>query len=421
MQLRDYQIDIAQRGADIMRRHGMVYLAMEVRTGKTHTALHIAHLIRATRVLFVTKKKAISSIEGDVEAAGYDYNIDVINFEKLPKMGTFYDLVIVDEAHSLGGFPKPSLRSLELRRITGTARVIFLSGTPTPESYSQLYHQLFISMFSPWDHYRNFYAWAKEYVNVYSRKFAHATVDQYDRADANKVMSDVEHLFIRFSQTDAGFTELVEEDIIRVQMKPSTMSLIDKLKRDKVVIGKSGTLLADTEAKLMSKVHQISSGTVILDEPHEAVIFDDTKARYIRERFDGQKIAIFYKFKAEEIMLRAAFGGRLVDTPEDFNAGGVDAVYISQIQAGREGINLSTADALVMLNIDFSAVSYFQARARMQSKDRTTAAKLYWIFSEGGIEGRVYKAVSNKKDFTLNYFRREYITDRSTDPAAIDP
>jgi hypothetical protein len=41
-----------------------------------------------------------------------------------------------------------------------------------------------------------------------------------------------------------------------------------------------------------------------------------------------------------------------------------------QIVAGREGVNLSTADALVFYNIDFSATSYWQARARLQTKDR---------------------------------------------------
>ena len=82
-------------------------------------------------------------------------------------------------------------------------------------------------------------------------------------------------------------------------------------------------------------------------------------------------------------------------------------VFISQIQSGREGINLSSADCLIMLNIDFSAVSYWQARARLQTKERTKPADVHWIFAKDGIEPNIYKAVSNKKDYTLNYFRRD--------------
>jgi hypothetical protein len=61
-----------------------------------------------------------------------------------------------------------------------------------------------------------------------------------------------------------------------------------------------------------------------------------------------------------------------------------------------------------MYNIDFSAVSYWQSRARLQTKDRVKAAKVYWIFSEGGIESKIYQAVQNKKDYTLNYFKKDY-------------
>jgi superfamily II DNA or RNA helicase len=59
--LRLYQQDIAQRAADIVNELGWAYLAMEVRTGKTLTALHVAALLRSREVLFVTKKKAIGA------------------------------------------------------------------------------------------------------------------------------------------------------------------------------------------------------------------------------------------------------------------------------------------------------------------------------------------------------------------------
>jgi hypothetical protein len=94
------------------------------------------------------------------------------------------------------------------------------------------------------------------------------------------------------------------------------------------------------------------------------------------------------------------------ESPEEFEAN-TNKVFISQIQSGREGINLSSADCLVMYNIDFSAVSYWQVRARLQSKNRTKEAIVHWIFAKDGIEPNIYKAVSNKKDYTLNYFKKD--------------
>jgi hypothetical protein len=33
---------------------------------------------------------------------------------------------------------------------------------------------------------------------------------------------------------------------------------------------------------------------------------------------------------------------------------------------------------------------------------------IYWIFSRGGIEGKIYKAVQQKKDYNLKLFKKDY-------------
>jgi hypothetical protein len=119
-------------------------------------------------------------------------------------------------------------------------------------------------------------------------------------------------------------------------------------------------------------------------------------------------MAIFYKFVAEGNALQVYAqknGLKVAKTPEEFNNSS-NCVYLSQFVSGREGINLSTADCLVCYNIDFSAVTYFQVRARLQSKERKTAADVHWIFSENGIERQIYETVKNKKNYTLSYFKK---------------
>ena len=105
---RDYQKQIIKDGVKIISRHGFVYLAMEVRTGKTFTALGIAQKLYVSKVLFVTKKKAISSIEADYQSLLPTYWLDVINYESLHKVEGKYDLIIFDEAHGMGAFQNPS-------------------------------------------------------------------------------------------------------------------------------------------------------------------------------------------------------------------------------------------------------------------------------------------------------------------------
>ena len=86
-----------------------------------------------------------------------------------------------------------------------------------------------------------------------------------------------------------------------------------------------------------------------------------------------------------------------------------------QIVSGREGISLRNAKYLVYYNIDFSATSYWQSRDRMTTKDRLYN-KIYWVFSEKGIEKMIYKAVNNKKDYTLKHFKRDYESIQSSIP-----
>lgn len=409
MQLRDYQIEISNRAADILRQHGLVYLAMEVRTGKTLTALEAAKKAGARSVLFVTKKKAISSIEKDYDLLNPPFAMIIVNYEMLHKCVPGFELIIVDEAHSLGAFPKPSNRVDELKRLCGpTTKVIYLSGTPTPESYSQFYHQFHITEHSPWNAYVSFYKWAKDYVTVKPLYVYNRELKDYSTANEEQIRKDIDHFFISYTQEQAGFEQLVEDCTLIVPCPANVQTAVNLLKKDRVFTTKSGhEVLGDTAVKLMNKCHQLFSGTVIAEDG-TPLPFNDFKAKFIQQHFAGQKIAIFYKFQAEAIHLHNTFGGRIVTTPDAFNAGGKDAVYISQVQSGREGVNLSTADALVMYNIDYSAVSYWQARARLQSKDRTDAAKVYWIMAECGIEQKIFDTVNGKKDYTLRHFNKDF-------------
>ena len=93
------------------------YLSMEVRTGKTLTALSaFNHIVDVNEVVFVTKKKAIAGIQKDYNALAPKYNCTFINYESLHKLDVSkIDAIVFDEAHGMGAFPKPSNRAREAR------------------------------------------------------------------------------------------------------------------------------------------------------------------------------------------------------------------------------------------------------------------------------------------------------------------
>ena len=409
MILRDYQLSIAVSAAVLLKEYGIAYLSMEVRTGKTITALHAAQLYGAKKVIFLTKKKAIRSIENDYLKFKPSFDIVITNYEQLQNFKEEnFDLIICDEAHCLGQYPSIAERAKLLKNIAQSLPIIFLSGTPSPESFSQIFHQLYISSFSPFAEYKNFYAWANAgYVHKKTKYVFNRQLNDYSQANVEKINEKIKHLFLSYTQKEAGFAQAVKEQVLKVEMKHTTYALADKIKRHRVHIGKDGQeIIADTEVKLMQKLHQIYSGTV-LTESCTAIIFDTYKADFIKAYFKGKKIAIFYKFKAEFTALLKTLGDQITLSPEEFNES-KDKIFVSQVQSGREGLNLSTADALVMYNIDFSSVSYQQAKARIQSKDREKECLLYWIFSERGIEEKIYERVINKQDYTLRWFKKDF-------------
>ena len=410
VEFRDYQKEIIHKGFNVIRKSRFLYLAMEVRTGKTLTSLGIANTLACGyNVLFITKKKAMSSVHSDYELLSPDFKLTVINYESLHKVSEKgWHTIIVDEAHSLGAFPKPSSRAKAVKKmmIVNNPYVIFLSGTPTPESYSQMYHQVYGVPNNPFSKYKSFYKFAKDYVNVTQKKINGFNINDY--SDGKKqILDEMEPYTISYTQEQAGFESSIEEEILYVDMKDTTYALCKKLKRDLVIEGDSEVILADTGVKLMSKMHQMYSGTVKF-ESGNSMVLDHSKAEFIKWKFDKERIGIFYKFKAELKAIKDVFGNEVCETLEDFDSGKSRHIAL-QIVSGREGISLRNADFIVFYNIDFSATSYWQARDRMTTKDRKHN-KIYWLFARKGIETKIYKAVSNKKDYTLKHFRRD-VTD----------
>ena len=230
-------------------------------------------------------------------------------------------------------------------------------------------------------------------------------INVYKDAYKDKIDEYCKHLFISYTQGEAGFTNTIDEMVLYVPMRKQLEELKTTLLKDGIVEGKDEVILAETAVKMQQKIHQLCSGTIKF-ESGNTMVLDHSKAKYIKQKFKGQKIAIFYKFKAELDMLKAVFNNLVYDI-EEFKTV-EDTIFVSQILSGREGINLSNADSLIFINIDFSATSYLQARDRLSSMSRTKKNNVYWIFSEGGLEDKIYSTVKNKEDYTLSYFRKDY-------------
>ena len=329
VQLRDYQKVASRKLTRLCQIKKCAYLSGECRTGKTLVALSVVKNMALEKVLVITKKKAIPSIKSDVEKMNLERVVSITNFEQLKNFkGTSWNMIIVDEAHSVGAFPKPSQRYQNILQLRYNS-IILMSGTPSPESFSQLYHQWSLTPFL-WSKYQNFYRWASDYVDVKEKRVGTGVViKDYSDARQSRILKDIEPYTVQMTQKEAGFTQEIEEEVHTVKMSRRTYRLALRIIKNGVIGSPTGrSVVADTGAKVMSKLRQIYNGHVIT-ENHGAVIFDKSKIKYIKNNFSG-KIAILYCFIAEGKMLRDFFGYRATDDPDIFNAVS-DYVFIGQV------------------------------------------------------------------------------------------
>jgi len=406
IKLRDYQVKNALECFEILKEKKIVYLQHSVRTGKTLTALEIARLYNANRVLFLTKKKAIKSIEEDYLGFNYSnkFHLTVTNYESLHKVTEDFDLLILDENHVNSAFAKPSKRTKDIKLRFSYKSMIMLSGTPASESSSQWFHQFWMSYYSPFKEWGNFYKWSKIFVNVEKKHLGYGVVNDYSKGRDELINKYIAPYVHKFTQVEAGFESKVNENIVYCEMHPQTEMITTILKKDLVFEGKNQTIIADTAVKLQSKLHQLFSGTIKFEDG-SSMVTDFSKAVFIKAKFKGQKIAIFYYFKEEYKMIKEIFKDEITNDLEEF--GTTEKSIALQQYSGAEGINLSKAQSLIYLNFGFSGSKFIQSLDRLTTKDRREN-NVYFVFGLQGIEKQIYKAVSQKKTYTVNQFKKDY-------------
>lgn len=407
-QLRDYQLEKANDALEVLKTYNVVYLSMEVRTGKTLTSLEIAKLFGAKKVLFLTKKKAISSIIKDYSDFGYDnlFKLLIMNDESMHLIKDTFDFVIHDEHHRFGAYPKPNKSAKLFKEKYGKLPMIFLSGTPHPESFSQLYHQFWVKL-GFWKNHINFYKWAKVYVDVKKKHLGYAEVNDY--SELNQKGKDLinilkNKLFVTYTQKQSGFETSVNKKVLYCEMSQATHEMRKTLLKKLFLNMLGSEVIADTAVKLQNKIHQLSSGSIITEDK-KTFIIDYSKADFIKKHFAGKKLAMFYFFQAEYDILKKTFEDELTNNLDEFNNSNKH-IALQQI-SGAEGISLAKADVLIFYNFGFSNVKFTQAIDRLTTIDRKEN-DVYFIFGRGGIEEKIYQRLEKKKDYIVSAFKKDY-------------
>lgn len=390
-----HQIDISSQALDILRKHMIVYLAMQERTGKTLTSILICEQTKCNNILVITKKKALVGWEETLSKYKHNKTYECINYESLHKCTFKPDLVIIDEAHSnLGAYPKVGKTWKEVYKFTKGKPIIYLSATPSAQTYAQLYHQFKLSSWTPWIKYTSFYNWHKDYGIENIIYLGGRQIKQYNEVKSEKVMRDVEHLFISYTRTELGFEHEPNDILHYIDLSSEIKEYYNSLLKDRVATIAGTEVIADTVMALRTKLHQIE-GATLKQEDKNIFLSKIDKIDYILKTWgDSDNLVIFYQYQNELSLLKQTF----------------KSATILQGTSFAEGVDLSMYETCVVYSMDFSTAKYTQRRARQCNMKRDTPIDFHFLLVKGAISEQVYQTVAvNRTNFVDSYFNKQEI------------
>lgn len=401
VKLYEHQEEVNKKAKPILKKYGLVYIAAETRTGKSLAAIFLLK-DDYRKILVVTKKKAMPSWKSDINLAEVK-NFDVINYESVHKVSdNSYDVIVLDESHSIGSCPKPSKRAEQLKVFAKDKKIVYLSATPSAETYSQLYHQFWVSSFNPFKE-KNFYQWYKSYGADDSIMIKGRMIKQYKAAYGDLILDEINHLIVTMTKQKANFNVFVDERIHQVEVNENYIGALNYFEKHSFLKIDDYEVVAESPASKMNKLHQLNGGTIKVND-RESLIISHHKVNYIKEHLGNEsKIVILCNYIKERDLLLSSLDNSTDDVEkfknEDYK------YFVGHIKTFSEGVDFSYADSMIIYSLNFSATTYLQSRERLANKKRVKPIVVHYLFTKNGIDEHIYQAVSNKMNFTSRYYR----------------
>jgi SNF2 family DNA or RNA helicase len=222
------------------------------------------------------------------------------------------------------------------------------------------------------------------------------------------------------SQEQEYYDELKKESILRLNEK------------DEVTVT---NILAE-----MAKLQQIANGFLnikeieeIGEEPETKVeVFGNSKLNELQniiENLNGSKLVVWCKFRQDIKMIEemvdeqfetdsvALHGGtsdQSGELQERFHNDPECQVFISQLQAGAKGIDLTAASHCVYYSNSFSLDNYLQSQDRLHREGQDNKVTYIHLISEGTIDEKIHASLEENEEMAkeiMDEYRKDGISD----------
>lgn len=345
----------------------------------------------------VKRRKALDE-EADIYTISRDNVVWLV--DELKKDWKF-DTLIIDE---LSSFKNPSSKRFKkLKTVTPFFdRVIGLTGTPAPNSYMDLWSQIYL-LDRGERLGKNITAFRRQFFNAYSR----GMYVEYELKEGAKEKIDDLISDICVSMKSKDYLKDLKEPIIidyKVKLDNKEFNLYRDMAKEAVAeVTENDKVVALSAAVVTNKLLQMANGTVYGDDKKPFKIHERKleSLEDILEQAQNENILVFYNFQSdlENILLKFPEAKKFEGSEDirNWNSGKIKMLLLHPASAGH-GLNLQQGGSIIVwYGLTWSLELYLQANARLVRQGQKEVVRIYRLVTEHTVDERVIETLNGKK------------------------
>ena len=423
-----------QEAHDFLLTHQRAALFMGLGLGKTATtiaALHSGLLLGQINAALVVAPLRVCNLTwpAELEKWGFPFRVAslrrpegwyalakgeaqvyLINYEALPKLVEHhlarnlrpaFDCVVFDELTRAKNHNSKRINALR-RRLGAVPTRWGLTGTPTPNSYMELFAQIRLlddgkRLGPAFEAFKRTYFEATDYMEYdWKPKAGSKEAIQKRIADMTLTMRTTDYL---------DLPEMTEHDV-EVSMPPEARKLYEYAEKEALLQLEKGDVVIANAAVLAGKLLQIASGAVY-DADSMAAPLHDAKVQALRPLLRSGPLMVACNYVHERTRIRAAYPQAVdfadaktdrqqVALAEQWNAGKVPLLMADPRSIGH-GLNLQHGGCRVCwFSPTYSRELYDQMNARLFRRGQTDPVQVYRLLCNNSIDDAVVETLRNR-------------------------
>lgn len=316
-----------------------------------------------------------------------------------------FDMLVLDE---LTTFKSPdSKRSKALKRVAPLCeRIVGLTGTPAPNSYEDLWMQIY-----PLDFGERLGKTISAYrSNCFSAYTIGGLYTKYTlrKGMAELIQQRLADICLTMEAKDfLSLPDLIEIDR-EVALPEAARKAYEIFERDQVLsLSEGADVVASSAAALMNKLSQYTSGALYIDPP-ENTAWSETQHCKLDAICDiveeaKEPVLIFYQFRHEVPRIMAALPKSLrvgryqgAEDLERWNAGGYD-VLLAHPASTAYGLNMQHGGRIIIwTQTGWNLELYLQACARLHRQGQQKPVLCYRLVCPDTVDAKALAAIKGK-------------------------